>query len=167
MTASQALGEFKDIPEADWNIHVGAAFVLYYLFPNITFIVGNGSCTIVKMYPDPDNPGRSTSQVFAYYAQEVLDMEAAAKAEGSLEEVTAENVYDLEKRGGPSIETTMEVFNSTIEKEDYLMGELQQKSAETGLLKHVTFGRNEPALHHFHSTFAEVLGMPPLEKVEA
>ena len=167
VTASQALGEFKDIPEADWNIHVGAAFVLYYLFPNITFIVGNGSCTIVKMYPDPDNPGRSTSQVFAYYAQEVLDMEAAAKAEGSLEEVTAENVYDLEKRGGPSIETTMEVFNSTIEKEDYLMGELQQKSAETGLLKHVTFGRNEPALHHFHSTFADVLGMPPLEKVEA
>ena len=59
------------------------------------------------------------------------------------------------------------ICNSTIEKEDYLMGELQQKSAETGLLKHVTFGRNEPALHHFHSTFAEVLGMPPLEKVEA
>ena len=95
VTASQALGEFKDITEADWNIHVGAAFVLYYLFPNITLIVGNGSCTIVKMYPDPDNPGRSTSQVFAYYAHEVLDMEAAAKAEGSLEEVTAENVYDL------------------------------------------------------------------------
>ncbi len=167
VTASQALGQFKDIPEADWNIHVGAAFVLYYLFPNITFIVGNGSCTIVKMYPDPDNPGRSTSQVFAYYAQEVLDMEAAARAEGSLGEVTAESVYDPEKRGGPSIETTMEVFNSTIEKEDYLMGELQQKSAESGLLKHVTFGRNEPALHHFHSTFAEVLGMPPLEKVVA
>ena len=47
------------------------------------------------------------------------------------------------------------------------MGELQQKSAETGRLKHVSFGRNEPALHHFHSTFADVLGMPPLEKVEA
>jgi len=94
-------------------------------------------------------------------------MDAAAKEDGTLVGVTEDNVYDIEKRGGPSVETTMEVFSSTIEKEDYLMGELQQKSAETGLLKHVTFGRNEPALHHFHSTFADVLGMPPLEKVEA
>ncbi len=165
VTASPMLPQYKDVPEAEWNIHIGAAFVLYYLFPNITFIVGNGTCTIVKMYPDPDNPGRSTSQVFAYYSKEIMDMEAAAKAEGMLEEVTPDSVYDLEKRGGPSIEATMEVFNSTIEKEDYLMGELQQKSAETGLLKHVILGRNEPALHHFHSTFREVLDLEPLEKV--
>lgn len=167
VTASPLLDQFKGVPEVEWNIHIGAAFVLYYLFPNITFIVGNGTCTIVKMYPDPNNPGRSTSQVLAYYSKEIMQMDAAAKADGTLEEVTEDNVYDSEKRGGPSVETTMEVFSSTIEKEDYLMGELQQKSAETGLLKHVTFGRNEPALHHFHSTFADVLGMPPLEKVEA
>ena len=165
VTASATIGQFKDMPESEWDIHVGSAFVLYYLFPNITFIVGNGTCTIVKMYPDPENPGKSTSQVMAYYSKEIMAMEAAAKAEGTARKISSDTVYDADQRGMPSIETTMEVFNSTIEKEDYLMGELQQKSAENGLLKHVTFGRNEPALHHFHSTFSEVLGLPPLEKV--
>jgi carnitine monooxygenase subunit len=46
------------------------------------------------------------------------------------------------------------------------MGELQQRSAESGQLKHVMFGRNEPALHHFHSTFSEVLGTSPLGRIE-
>jgi hypothetical protein len=26
----------------------------------------------------------------------------------------------------------------------------------------VVFGRNEPALHHFHATYRAVLGLPPL-----
>ena len=46
------------------------------------------------------------------------------------------------------------------------MGELQQRTAESGQLKHVMFGRNEPALHHFHSTFSEVLGTSPLGRIE-
>lgn len=166
VTASLAIGQFKDMPESEWDIHVGAAFVLYYLFPNITLIVGNGTCTLVKMYPDPDNAGRSTSQVFAYFSQELIDEEQAAREDGSMEEVSGDTVYDPEKRGISTLDGTMEVFNSTVEQEDYLMGELQQKSAQNGLLKHVIFGRNEPPLHHFHKTFREVLGLPPMEKIE-
>ncbi|MFT7220645.1 MAG: phenylpropionate dioxygenase-like ring-hydroxylating dioxygenase large terminal subunit [Candidatus Azotimanducaceae bacterium] len=166
VTASPAMSQFRGMPESEWDIHVGAAFVLYYLFPNITLIVGNGTCTIVKMYPDPDNAGRSTSQIFAYYSQATIDAAEAAKAEGSLGEVSSDTVYDSEKRGVATLEGTMEVFTSTVENEDYLMGELQQKSAENGLLEHVIFGRNEPPLHHFHKTFREVLGLSPLEKIE-
>ncbi|MFT7246498.1 MAG: phenylpropionate dioxygenase-like ring-hydroxylating dioxygenase large terminal subunit [Candidatus Azotimanducaceae bacterium] len=164
VTASPAIAQFRGMPELDWNIHVGAAFILYYLYPNITLIVGNGTCTLVKIYPAADNPGRSTSQIFAYYSQEMINQAAAAKAEGG-RKVSADTVYDIEQRGPPSFESTMEVFSSTIEKEDYLMGELQQKSAQNGLLTHVMFGRNEPPLHHFHSTFREVLGLEPLEKI--
>ena len=166
VTASNSIGQFKDTPKNEWNIHEGAAFILYYLFPNITMIVGNGTCTLVKMYPDPSNSGRSTSQVFAYYSQGVMDLEAAAKASGSLQNVSADTAYDPEQKPVSSLETTMEIFTSTIEQEDYLMGELQQKSAENGLLQYVTFGRNEPPLHHFHKTFREVLGLSPLEKIE-
>ena len=35
-----------------------------------------------------------------------------------------------------------EVFKSTVENEDYVMGEMQQKAAESGLLKEIIFGRN-------------------------
>ena len=64
------------------------------------------------------------------------------------------------------LEATREVFDSTIEQEDYAMGEKAQQSAESGLLSHLVFGRNEPALHHYHNTFREALNLPPLERVD-
>ena len=30
---------------------------------------------------------------------------------------------------------------------------------------YLTFRRNEPALHHYHNTYREALGMPPLEVI--
>lgn len=73
--------------------------------------------------------------------------------------VTRENVYSMDARANavPTLEATMEVFSSTIEMEDYVMGEHQPKSAENGFLKEVIFGRNDPALHHFHNSYREAL----------
>ena len=53
-------------------------------------------------------------------------------------------------------------FASTIEQEDYVMGAMQQRAAESGQLQSLLFGRNEPALHHFHQNYREALGEPPL-----
>lgn len=165
VTAAANLQDYKQVPEDEWDIHVGSAFILYYLFPNITLIAGKDNCTIVKMYPDPENTGRSTSQVFAYYSQELIDMEKKARQTGTLSETNVDTAYDPEHRSIPTLAATMEIFTSTIEQEDYLMGEFQQKTAQNGLLEFVIFGRNEPPLHHFHKTFREVLGLSPLEKI--
>ena len=35
--------------------------------------------------------------------------------------------------------------------------------AESGALTHFVFGRNEPALHHYHNTYNEFLGLPSLK----
>ena len=67
----------------------------------------------------------------------------------------------------PTLSALMEVFDSTIEKEDYLMGAYQQSAAESRQLPHLIFGRNEPALHHYHSHFREALGMEPLERIDS
>ena len=64
------------------------------------------------------------------------------------------------------LEATREVFDSTIEQEDYAMGERAQQVAENGTLTHLLFGRNEPALHHYHNTFREALNLPLLERVD-
>ena len=165
VTASGTLQDYKDVPESEWDIHVGSAFILYYLFPNITLIAGKDNCTIVKIYPDPTNAGRSISQVVAYYSQDLIDMEKEAREGRVLQDVNADTAYDPENRSIPTLAATMEIFTSTIEQEDYLMGEFQQKTAQNGLLEFVTFGRNEPPLHHFHKTFREVLGLSPLEKI--
>jgi hypothetical protein len=31
--------------------------------------------------------------------------------------------------------------------------------------EYLTFGRNEPALHHDHNTYRAALGLPPLETI--
>ena len=81
--------------------------------------------------------------------------------------ITAENAYDrgYESADDPvfTLSGLTEIFDSTIEQEDYLMGEHQQRSAESGQLDHLVFGHNEPALHHFHNNYREALGQPPLE----
>ena len=90
-----------------------------------------------------------------------------AQANENPEEITADVVYSGDKgelRKAPSLTASLEVFTSTVEQEDYLMGEYQQKAAENGLLTEVIFGRNEPPLHHFHKTFRKALGLPALEK---
>ena len=91
-----------------------------------------------------------------YFSQEFIDYVAEVPDDGK-------GAYERERN--PSLDAVVEVFDSTIEQEDYLMGETTQKSAETGIVKEFIFGRNEPALHHYHNAFREALEMPPLEKV--
>ena len=148
--------------EADWNYEQGAGW-LYYLFPNIQLAGGGESASVIKIYPDHENPGHSITRVGHYYSQEMID-----ESKKSSNVMTAEMVYDPEARAGTaaSIEATMEIFDSTIEQEDYRMGETTQQAAESGLIDHVLFGRNEPALHHYHNTFRAALGMSPMEKIQ-
>ena len=44
-------------------------------------------------------------------------------------------------------------FADIIRDEDYVASASQQRSAASGALPHVVFGRNEPALHHYHNTY--------------
>lgn len=161
--ATRNIDQMRQRPEAEWAIRdeTGANVnVLYYLFPNIQMNVG-GSVSLIKIYPDGDNPGASLTRVGFYFtAQQV--------AEASDGPAGREQVYTLDEDGGrrrPSLAAQMEVFSSTIEQEDYLMGETTQKAAESGLLEHLVFGRNEPALHHYHNTIRAALGQPPLQEL--
>ena len=43
------------------------------------------------------------------------------------------------------------------------MAARSQLGADAGNPEYVIFGRNEPALHHYHNTYREALGMEPLE----
>ena len=47
-------------------------------------------------------------------------------------------------------------------KKLHVMSASQQISASSGALEYSLFGRNEPALHHYHQTYRNALGMEPL-----
>ena len=163
VTANYGIDAMREKPEAEWNIAQGT-FVLYHLFPNIQFLADKQTATLIRIYPDENNPGRSITRISFYYTPDVIEALEAEQAEGA----EIDDVYDYDGRQGMigGVEASLEVFHSTVEKEDYVLGEMQQRAAETGMLKEIIFGRNEPALHHFHSNYREALGQPPLEPVE-
>lgn len=166
--ATKAIDEVRTRPREEWSL-IEATSPLYYLFPNIQLSFGKGSVSLIKIYPDPahpDDPSRSRTRVSYYFHQELIDL--AENAGDEVQRYTAENAYEREvgALAVPTLSAFTEVFESTIEQEDYRMGEHQQRAAESGQLAHLVFGRNEPALHHYHSHFREALGMPPLERIE-
>jgi len=160
VTANYGIDTMRDMPESEWHIARGT-FVLYHLFPNIQFLADPNSATLIRIYPDGDNPGRSTTRISFYYTEEAL---AAIEADRATNDAEMD-VYNRESDAVFGVEAAMEVFYSTVEREDYVMGEMQQRAAETGMLKEIIFGRNEPALHHFHQNYREALNQPPLEPV--
>ena len=160
VTANRGIYDLRNLPESEWAIK-RATFVMYYLFPNVQLINNGDSSTLVRVYPDRKNPGRSVTQVSFYYSREAMQNHDADGA------IATEDVYKHEARDkkGPNLAASLEVFSSTIEEEDYVMGEMQQQAAQSGRLKEVIFGRNEPALHHFHISYAEALNLPPPQAI--
>lgn len=169
VTASRLIDALRDLPESEWTI-TPATFVLYYLFPNIQMVCVSTGMNMARIYPDPDNQGRSLTRVAGYFTPQMLEKyeREVAKSGG-----TGGNLLKPEefytRLTDPDVirtpEATVEAFSSTVSAEDYVMGEHQQFSAASGLLEFSTFGRNEAPLHHFHSNYREALGRPPLEQV--
>ena len=159
VTANHGMEAMRKLPESEWDI-ARCTFVLYHLFPNVQLITSRFSTTLIRIYPDKDNPGRSTTQISFYFAPELAE-EANDVGDSPAQKADA---YSFEQERA-SLSSSLEVFKSTVENEDYVMGEMQQRSAESGLLKEIIFGRNEPALHHFHNNYREALGQPLLKKL--
>lgn len=133
----KSIDGLRDKPEAEWTIQEGG-FPVYFLFPNVVVNVGNGRIAVVRVYPHPDDPGKSISRMSYYFAPEVL----------------AENP---EFAIGFS-----QAFTAVVAAEDYATAETTQRALASGLLTQVLFGRNEPPLHHYHNVFRQALGMEPL-----
>jgi len=56
-------------------------------------------------------------------------------------------------------------FSEIIRDEDYKAAATSHAGATSGALQNFTFGRNEPALHHYHNTYNRVLGLEPLQSI--
>ena len=164
VTANRGIDAMRGMPESEWDIKYGT-FVMYHLFPNVQLIVSPDSVTLIRIYPDMDNVGRSSTQVSFY----LTPKNAEIAAQNDAENFSADQVYEFSREAGgggvASVESSFEVFRSTVENEDYVMGEMQQRAAANGQLSEIVFGRNEPALQHFHSSYREALGEAPLERL--
>lgn len=132
------IDEMRLLPEDEWNITV-AGIPVYWLFPNVQLIMGPQHLQLVRAYPDPDDPARHVSQVAFYVRDHVFEQN---------QDELAEMLQYMGRR-----------FAEVIRDEDYVASASQQRSASSGAMEHVVFGRNEPALHHYHNTYRAALGM--------
>ena len=139
----------RNMPEDQWDITV-AGLPVYWIFPNVILMPTRFGCFLVRAYPDPADPGRHVSRI-GFYMYTELTKATGPEAVGVKEHIAG----------------MAEGFAQIIRDEDYLMGESQQAAANAGALEHVIFGRNEPALHHYHNTYRAKLGLELLPLLDA
>ncbi len=158
--ASRYLDVLREQPEEKWNA-TDAGIVVYHLFPNVQIALFNRVVSLFRIYPNRQEVGRSLTRISHYEAQHI-GSEVADEAI----KLDADTLYstDMSTRVEFNLDTQMELVNSTLEHEDYYMGEKSQQAASSGRVEHFIFGRNEPALHHFHQNYCDALGLPPLEE---
>ena len=119
---------------------------VYFLYPNVILLVDPAGLDLLRMYPVPSNPAKSRTY-HSYYRNPEF---AARIAAGEIQEE----------------ESRFTGFNRIVVDEDYASAATVQANADSGAQTHFTFGRNEPALHHYHNAHRRGLGLPELELIE-
>ncbi len=144
---NRSIDLLRDLPQQQWHV-LKAGLPVYYIFPNVQLIMGQGGPTMVRVYPRGANPHRSYSAITFYTHN---GMQAAAWPVDTSEQTSG--VQALDRAQG---------FASVIEAEDYWAAASSHKGALSGAQEYVLFGRNEPALHHYHNTYRQALQLPQL-----
>ena len=150
MLCAKSIDLFREQPEEEWDV-LKATVPVYYLFPNIQLIPSGrlenlskdqlSGATLVRVYPHKDNPHKSFSQISFY---------------------TNPNIAEELKLG---MSERLKGFGEIIRDEDYVAAAAGHQGATSGAITHLTYGRNEPALHHYHNTYNRELGLDPLELI--
>ncbi|MEM7077112.1 MAG: SRPBCC family protein [Pseudomonadota bacterium] len=120
---------------------------VYFIYPNVIFLVDPAGVDVLRMYPDAQDPARSRTH-HSYYANPEL-------------------AAHLEQQGIEAGGSRFVGFNMIVVDEDFAAATHTQRNALSGARSHYIFGRNEPALHHYHNVHREGLGLPPLELEQA
>lgn len=118
---------------------------VYFIYPNTIFLVDPFAVDVLRIFPDGNDPGKSLT-AHSYYV---------------LPEVKAH--FEDPEHPERNYEERFDGFNHVVLNEDYAMAESTQRCAEAGIQSHVLFGRNEPALRHYHNAHRRGLARPPLE----
>ena len=134
---------FEELGEAAPNVNEwpfrSMTLSVYFIFPSTIFLADAYFLDVIRIFPDGDDPRRSRS-AHSYYVSE----EGRRFFEGHL------------------YEERFESFNNVVQNEDYAMAASTQRCADAGVQEEVLFGRNEPALLHYHNAHRAALGRPLL-----
>jgi len=130
----RSLMESKGRPESSWDLLAGSAIV-YSLFPNALLVWQGAHLETWRTFP----VGGATTKCIAEAA--LFTPQPA--------------VTDKEKRHW---ERNMDLLMRTVDVEDFPVCLDIQRGFASGAQTHITFGRNEPALGHYHRSIQQAVG---------
>jgi phenylpropionate dioxygenase-like ring-hydroxylating dioxygenase large terminal subunit len=134
--ARRAIDALRSRPEAEWDVLEQSALV-YILYPNTVFIWQLDHVETFRAYPAGNGTDESVMDV-SLYIPEPAESEKA-------------KLHWMKN---------MDLLIRTVQGEDFPVGEDIQRGFRSGAQDSIVFGRNEPALHHYHRQIRAGLGLP-------
>jgi phenylpropionate dioxygenase-like ring-hydroxylating dioxygenase large terminal subunit len=135
IAARRTIDELRGQPEVEWNVFDHTA-VIYVLFPNTIFLFQRDHVETWHMFP-----GERVDSCAMYVSLYIPEPVASDSAKRHWD-----NNFNL--------------LMATVETQDFPTCEGMQRGFLSGAQDSILFGRNEPALQHFHRSVKAALGEP-------
>jgi phenylpropionate dioxygenase-like ring-hydroxylating dioxygenase large terminal subunit len=137
----RSIDELRRKPEDEWDL-VGHALIIHVIFPNTVMVMASDHLETWRIFPAGEQAGESVLQVSLY----------------TPEPATTANARD-------EWDHRLALLLGTVNDEDFAVTEDIQRGFAARAQAHVTFGRHEPALAHFHRAVARELRLEPTAAV--
>ena len=125
--------ELAALPDDRWSL-IPYTTIVYVLFPNTVLVVQQEQVETWRIYPDGDDPNFAKMHI-SFYTPEPSLTESAKRHWSN----------------------NMDLLLRVVNEEDFPLGERMQVGFHSAAQEYITFGRNEPALGHFHKTLDDAL----------
>jgi phenylpropionate dioxygenase-like ring-hydroxylating dioxygenase large terminal subunit len=132
VAARRTIDELRGVPEPEWDVYRHTAIV-YVLFPNTVFIFQRDHIESWHIFPG-EQPDRCSMYVSFYIPEPAIS--------------------DSAKRHW---DNNFNLLMATVELQDFPTCEGMQRGFLSGAQDWIVFGRNEPALQHFHRSVTAAL----------
>jgi phenylpropionate dioxygenase-like ring-hydroxylating dioxygenase large terminal subunit len=130
------LERLKAQPEDTWDLMWNTATV-YALFPNTLFVTQGDHVEVHRVFPAEGRPDRAVMETGFY--------------------VPKAPTTDEERRHW---QANLDLVIKVVQTEDFPAGRSMQLGFSSGAQKQVVYGRNEPAMIHYHRSLRRALGLP-------
>lgn len=135
------IAEMRDLPEDAWDLarHIAGVYVL---FPNTVLVWQGEHAELWHAFP---------------FGVDGVRFRVTFLIPEPAESESAKRHWDR----------NFDLLIKTVEEEDFPVGEGVQQGFRSGAQPHIVFGRNEPALQHFHGAIRKALALPPVDAIPA
>ena len=137
------LDRLKSMPESEWDLMWNTTIV-YSVFANTIFSPQGDHMEIFRVFPVEGRVDRAVMETSLYIPKPI-------------------ETADEKRHWDANLALAIKVITT----EDFPAGRTMQMGFGSGAQSHVVYGRNEPALAHYHKSIRRALGLPLDEEAVA